>query len=252
MAAGKQRVVAVIPARYGSTRFPAKVLAKLQGKAIVQWVYERVSRAGLEETLVATDDQRVFDCVRSFGGQAVMTSPNHPTGTDRIAEAVRDVAADIVLNVQGDEPLIPPDVVRQLADGMRARPEVEMGTVAVPLDPDGPLFRDPNVVKVVVDRQDLALYFSRAPIPHARDTRPAAAQPLHHWGLYAFRRDFLQRFVSWPRGVLEACENLEQLRALENGARIWVLRGHRQTVGIDVPADLARAEALLASGQFEL
>ena len=246
MANAPQRVVAVIPARYGSTRFPAKVLAPICGKPMVQWVYERTARSErVDETLVATDDERVAACVRGFGGKVALTSPRHQTGTDRIAEALQGRQADLILNVQGDEPLIPPAVLDGLVEAMQARPEAEMGTVAVPLAPDSAEFRDPNVVKCVRAASGYALYFTRAPAPHARDARPADAAPLRHWGIYAFRRPFFDRFVTLPRSPLERCESLEQLRALEHGARIFVLVSREVTVGVDVPADVAKVEALM-------
>ncbi len=240
------RAVAVIPARHASTRFPGKPLALIAGKPMIQRVYERVLQAKrVDRVIVATDDERIRACVQAFGGQAMMTAADHPTGTDRIAEAVREIDADLVLNVQGDEPLIPPSVLDDLLAHMQAHPELPMGTVAVPIDPDGPDFADPNVVKVVLDREQRALYFSRSPIPYARGERGAGAQPLHHWGVYAYRRDFLYAFIGWPQGTLEECEKLEQLRALEHGARIFVHISHEHPVGVDVPADVARVEALL-------
>jgi len=246
MADTPQRVVAVIPARYGSTRFPAKVLAPIAGKPMVQRVYERAAQARrVHDVLVATDDERVAACVRGFGGQVVMTSPQHQTGTDRIAEALRGRPADLVVNVQGDEPLLPPAVVDDLIAALAARPAADMGTVAVPLAPDSAAFRDPNVVKCVRAVSGYALYFTRAPVPYARDDRPAAALPLRHGGLYAFRRAFLDRFVALPRSPLECCESLEQLRAVEHGARLFVLISDEATVGVDVPADIATVEALL-------
>ena len=241
------RAIAVIPARYGSTRFPGKVLARIAGKPMVQWVYERTCQAhGLAEVLVATDHEEVRRCVAAFGGRVVMTSPHHATGSDRIAEAIQGLTADLIVNVQGDEPLIPPDVLTELVAAMRAHPQAQMGTVGVPLPAGSPDYQDPNVVKLVADADGYALYFSRAPIPYARQPLPPDVYPCRHWGLYAYQRAFLEQFVRWPQGVLERCESLEQLRALEHGARILVIRSHFQTVGVDVPADIAKAEALMA------
>lgn len=238
------RVAAVLPARFGSTRFPGKPLVKLGGKPMVQWAYERAAAATLvDEVLVATDDERIFQAVEAFGGRAVMTSSNHPTGTDRIAEAVQGLDAGLIVNVQGDEPLLPTDVVDELVRGMLAT-GAEMGTAASPFSTSGRDPADPNAVKVVLDRQGLALYFSRAPIPFCRQGG-TAVEPLLHWGLYAYRRDFLSKFVTWPAGILERCEMLEQLRALENGARIYVVRASGRTVGVDVPEDVQVVEALL-------
>ncbi len=246
MATDNKRVVAVIPARYASQRFPGKVLTPICGKPMIQWVYERTAAAALiDETIVATDDERVRQCVEGFGGCAAMTSPEHKTGTDRIAEAIRDVNADLVVNVQGDEPMVPPDVLDRLVQAMLERPEAEMGTIAVPLDSSSADFHDPNVVKAVAGVSGYALYFSRAPVPCARDARPEEARPLRHWGIYAFRRDYLETFVSLPQGPLERCENLEQLRALEHGAKIFVLNSKQATIGVDVPADVPKVEALM-------
>jgi 3-deoxy-manno-octulosonate cytidylyltransferase (CMP-KDO synthetase) len=195
--------------------------------------------------LVATDDERIADCVRGFGGEVAMTSANHPTGTDRIAEAIRDVPADLIVNVQGDEPLIPPAVLDQLVEHMHQQPTARMGTIARPLALDDPDTQNPNVVKVVRDRAGFALYFSRSLIPYGRGVRDAHAQPLHHWGVYAYRRDFLYEFIAWPQGSLEQCEQLEQLRALEHGARIFVLVAPVRSIGVDVPGDVAKVEAQL-------
>jgi 3-deoxy-manno-octulosonate cytidylyltransferase (CMP-KDO synthetase) len=242
----KPRVIGVIPARFASSRFPGKVLATIAGKPMVQWVYERARLARqLDDLLIATDDDRVVQACRSFGAQAVLTSPNHATGSDRIAEAIRGRPADLIVNIQGDEPLVPPSVLDDLVAAMLARPQADMGTVAVPIPAEAPELHDPNVVKVVCDAQDFALYFSRAPIPFARHPRTARTVPLRHWGIYAFRRSFFEAFVAWPQGDLECCESLEQLRALEHGGRIFVLRGQVQTVGVDVPEDVPRAEALM-------
>jgi 3-deoxy-manno-octulosonate cytidylyltransferase (CMP-KDO synthetase) len=243
------RVLAVIPARWGSQRFPGKVLASICGKPMVQWVWERVSEATrVDEVVVATDDERVAECVESFGGRVLLTSKDHRSGTDRVGEAVRALDAAWVLNAQADEPLIPPSVVDRLAETLCARPELEMGTVAVPMDPADPDLRDPDVVKVVVSAAGEALYFSRSPIPFARDGWPEGARPLRHWGIYAFRRDYLERFVALPQSTLERCESLEQLRALEDGARILVLSAEEQTLGVDRPDDIRRVEALIRGG----
>jgi len=197
--------------------------------------------------VVATDDQRILDAVVSFGGRAAMTRTDHPTGTDRIAEVVRSLAADLVLNVQGDEPLIPPRVLGELVRQMRET-GADMGTAAVPFCRTGRDPADTNAVKVVVDARSMALYFSRALIPHCR-SGGTPVEPLLHWGLYAYRREFLMAFVAWPRGRLETCEMLEQLRALEHGARIYVLQTEQVSTGVDVPADVALVERLLPQAQ---
>ena len=241
-----QKTVAVIPARYGSTRFPGKPLALIAGRPMIQWCYENTSRCKeLSDVLVATDDARIVDAVKAFGGRAVMTSPNHPTGTDRIAEAAGFVPdADLILNVQGDEPLMSPEVLSELIQKMR-QSRAEMGTVAVPFSCTDRDPQDPNAVKVVLDASGNALYFSRSLIPYPRQGGTPVA-PLLHWGLYAYRRDFLYSFVKWPKGRLEECEKLEQLRALENGAKISVIVTDRQSAGVDVPEDIAHVEKLIA------
>ena len=238
------RTIAVIPARYGSTRFPGKPLALIAGKPMVQWCYESTSKCKeLDDVLVATDDQRIADAVAAFCGKAVMTAPNHATGTDRIAEAIQGDAADLILNVQGDEPLMSADVLSRLIRKMRES-GAEMGTAAVPFKETGRDPMDPNAVKVVVDKQGFALYFSRSLIPYPRKGC-TPVEPLLHWGLYAYRREFLNSFVTWERGTLEACESLEQLRALENGARICVIITNERSVGVDVPEDIALVEKLI-------
>lgn len=238
------KTIAVIPARYGSTRFPAKPLALIAGKPMIQWTYESTCKcADFDEVLVATDDERIRLVVAGFGGTAVMTSENCRSGTDRIWEAIQGRAADLVVNVQGDEPLIPASVLHQLVSQMRES-GADMGTVAVPFSVAGRDPQDPNAVKVVLDARQFALYFSRAPIPFQRQGGEAC-EPLLHWGLYAYTRDFLERFVAWPTGRLEACEKLEQLRALENGAKICVLVTNERTADVDVPEDIARVEELI-------
>ncbi len=238
------RTIAVIPARYGSTRFPGKPLALIAGKPMVQWCYESTSKCKeLDDVLVATDDQRIVDAVTSFGGKAVMTSPNHATGTDRIAEAIQGDSADLILNVQGDEPLMSANVLSRLILTMRES-GAEMGTAAVPFKETGRDPMDPNAVKVVVDKRGFALYFSRSLIPFPRKGG-VPVEPLLHWGLYAYRRDFLNSFVKWERGTLEACESLEQLRALENGAKISVIVTNERSVGVDVHEDIELVEKLI-------
>ncbi|NMA45955.1 MAG: 3-deoxy-manno-octulosonate cytidylyltransferase [Lentisphaerae bacterium] len=239
-----ERCVAVIPARYGSTRFPGKPLALIAGKPMIQWCYESTRACqDFAEVIVATDDERIRAAVSAFGGQAVMTSTTHQTGTDRIAEAVEGIDADLIVNVQGDEPLMSAQVLTQLVALMR-QSSAEMGTAAVPFTATGRDPADVNAVKVVVDRRGYALYFSRSLIPYPRQGGTAVT-PLLHWGLYAYRRDFLYDFVKWERGSLEGCEMLEQLRALENGARILVLQTTERSVGVDVPSDVAEVEKLL-------
>ncbi len=240
------RVVVCIPARYGSTRFPAKVLAKIGGKPMVQWVYERASKASADEVLVATDDQRVMEAVKAFGGRAVMTRTEHPSGTDRIWEAVKGLDCGIVINVQGDEPFIEPSAIEQLIDALKSRSDAQMATIVVRTTREQ-IGANPNMVKAVLDAQGYALYFSRSAVPFLRDGGTEC--PLHlHWGVYGYRRTALERFVSLREGTLEKCEKLEQLRALENGMRIFCLvRDSKAGPGVDTPEDLVKAEEFLAS-----
>ena len=240
-----KRTVAVLPARYGSTRFPGKPLAMIAGKPMIQWCYESTSKcADLDDVIVATDDSRILDAVHAFGGKAVMTSSEHQTGTDRIAEAVSGIDADLIVNVQGDEPLMSATVLSQLIRTMRET-GAEMGTAAVPFSKAGRDPQDPNAVKVIVDNKGFAIYFSRSLIPYPRKGG-VPVEPLLHWGLYAYRRDFLYEFVKWERGRLEACESLEQLRALENGAKISVIVTPERSVGVDVPEDIEYVEKMIA------
>ena len=205
-------VVIAIPARYASTRFPAKPLARLCGKPMIQHVYEKAAASKADLVLVATDHEEIARCVESFGGNAVMTAESHPSGTDRIAEAIAGIDCDLVINIQGDEPLLPTAVINELIDVMLTHPEYEMGTVAVPADREK-IADNPNNVKVVFGSDHRALYFSRAPIPFLRTGGTAAPMWLH-WGIYAYRRSALEQFIQLPPGSLENCEKLEQLRAL--------------------------------------
>lgn len=242
-------VVAVIPARYASTRFPGKPLAAIAGKPMIQWVYEQATRSNVAATVVATDDPRIAECVAGFGGRYVMTAATHATGTDRIAEAIREINGHVIINIQGDEPLIPVTIINDLARHMTGPAAPDMATVAVPIDATDAEFTNPNVVKVVIDNGGNALYFSRAAIPHRRDPESGDVRPLWHWGVYAYRRAFLEQFASWPQSALERHEKLEQLRALENGARILVLIRDERIVGVDVPEDIEKVEAMLRSGE---
>ena len=236
----KIKTAAVIPARYGSTRFPGKVLAELCGKPMIQWVYEKAAASIADEVIIATDEPKVAKVVEGFGGRAVMTSPNHPSGTDRISEAVQGLDCDIIINVQGDEPLIPTSVIDGLIRKMQEDASIEMGTVAVPRL-RSEIENDPNKVKVVFDERNFALYFSRSMLPYLREGGKDTKTYLH-WGIYAYRRETLDRFVRLPEGRLESCEKLEQLRALENGIRIYVMLSDLESIGVDTPEDLKRAE----------
>ncbi len=241
-------IVGILPARWGSTRFPGKPLHRIAGKPLIQHVWERCSRCErLDELLVATDDARILEACEAFGARACMTASDHPTGTDRLAEAVRAVpAASHVVNIQGDEPLISPALVDELAGLMAADPALEMATAANPMAAGDPAVDDPNVVKVVRALDGRALYFSRSPLPHFR--QHAGTTPvLRHKGIYAYRRDFLERFVSWPPAPLECAESLEQLRALENGASIRVVLTDDTSPGVDTPEQAREIERLLAA-----
>jgi 3-deoxy-manno-octulosonate cytidylyltransferase (CMP-KDO synthetase) len=239
--------VVIIPARYGSMRFPGKVLADLEGKPIIRWVYEKASASVADEVYVATDDGKVFSAVEAFGGKAVMTSVAHPSGTDRIREAVCKACpdADIIVNVQGDEPLLPTSVIDKLISCMKSAESIEMATVAVP-SRRSEIAGNPNIVKAVVDSGNFALYFSRSPIPFLREG--GEDMPLYrHWGIYAYRRKALEKFVSLPESALEKCEKLEQLRALENGLRIYVVIADCESIGVDTPEDLETVRKFLKS-----
>lgn len=243
----QDRVAVVIPSRYASTRFPAKPLAMLCGKPMVQHVYEKAAASSADLTVVATDHQAIFNTVVGFGGRAVMTAESHPSGTDRIAEAVSKLGeeVDIVINVQGDEPLIPTSVIDELIAIMKCDPTIEMATVAVP---GNRRTMTENNVKVVFGEDRFALYFSRSMIPFLRAGGVEAPVYLH-WGIYAYRKNTLDRFVALPPGRLENCEKLEQLRALENGIRIYVHLSELESIGIDTPEDLVRAEKKLLEGK---
>jgi len=234
-------VAVVIPARYASVRLPGKTLLRQTGKYLVQHVYERSSLASrVDEVVIATDDERVRAAVESFGGRAVMTSPEHRSGTDRVAEAARGLEADIIVNVQGDEPEVEPDAIDLAVQLLGRHPDADMSTLAAPTC-DQREVRDPNLVKVVLDGRGYALYFSRAPIPASKsypDFPPGDDHVyLAHIGIYGFRRDFLLRFANLDRTPLEKYEGLEQLRALENGYKIVVGVCSYRASGIDTPED---------------
>lgn len=245
----------VIPARYASSRLPGKPLADIAGKPMVVRVAERAARSGADEIIIATDDARVRDAVADAGYRAVMTSPDHASGTDRIAEVAGILGCaedDILVNVQGDEPLIPPELIRDCALALTTHEDAAVATLAHPIH-DEAEFRNPNVVKVVTDEQGYALYFSRAPIPWPRDafaagqSLPPDVQVLRHIGLYAYRASFLGTFVSLAPAPLERFEMLEQLRALWHGYRIAVtVTPDSPGAGVDTPEDLERVRALFA------
>lgn len=242
------RILGLIPARYASSRFPGKPLALIAGRPLIQHVVDRCRQAtALMETIVATDDDRIREAVQKFC-RVEMTAPSHPSGTDRIAEVAERHPCEAVVNIQGDEPLIDPAVIDAVAEALA---ESGMSTAATPIQ-DPAEYDNPNVVKVVVNAADNALYFSRRTIPYVREAAHApleeqmAAFPfLKHLGIYGYRREILLRLVQLPVSPLERAERLEQLRALENGITIAVRRVHYDSVGVDVPADIQRVEKLL-------
>jgi 3-deoxy-manno-octulosonate cytidylyltransferase (CMP-KDO synthetase) len=248
------QVLGIIPARYASTRFPGKPLARIAGKTLIQRVVERCQRARtLSEVVVATDDTRIWEVAQEFC-RAEMTRPEHPSGTDRIAEVAARGECDAVVNIQGDEPLMDPAVIDAVVRGLK---DSEMSTAAAPIRFEEE-YDNPNVVKVVVNAAGRALYFSRRTVPYLREAasrsvnEQLAAFPfLKHLGIYGYRRDTLLRLVKLPVSPLENAEKLEQLRALENGIPIAVIQTDYDSVGVDVPADVKRVEAILkSSGQL--
>ena len=249
----ESKVIAVIPARWGSSRFPGKPLALIKGKPMIQWVFEQTSKAkSVSEVIVATDDSRILDTVNNFGGNAIMTSVNHESGTDRVAEVIRNKNCEIVVNVQGDEPLIPPVnidlVVQPLLEGI---PESTVTLRILIKSYDNLL--DRNITKVVVNKSSSALYFSKAMIPWDRDDiiQNSSVDPLKpfwykHIGLYAYRKNFLMEFGSLPSSSLEQIEKLEQLRILENGYNIKVVETNLDSIGVDCIEDLVMIEKRLS------
>lgn len=243
-------VIAVIPARYQSSRFPGKMIAPLAGKPLVQHTYERALQAKhVHDVCVAADDQRIADALAPYDTKVVMTRPDHPSGTDRIAEVAADSNADIVVNVQGDEPLIDPHMIDEVVAALLSDEGAVMSTPVRRIT-DPATIADPNAVKVVMDKTNRALYFSRAPIPYRRDPDGGPAEGVRHWyhvGLYAYRREFLLEFAQMPPAPLEQTEMLEQLRAIENGYAIHVVETQYESIGVDTPEDLERVRAALES-----
>ena len=253
------KVACVIPARYASQRFPGKVLAKLAGRPLIQWVYEQACQAKkVDLVIVATDDKRVEECVRDFGGRVVITSPNHKSGTDRVAEVAQGLSCSVVVNVQGDEPLVPPEAIDQAVELLVKEPGSKMATLATPIT-DGQDLLNPHLVKVVVDGEGNALYFSRAPIPFPRSRLGGDGiegdglsflppGPFYrHVGLYVYRRSFLLKLASLPVAAIEEVEKLEQLRVLAAGFRIKVAVTSYSGFGVDTPEDLCRLKKMLSN-----
>lgn len=245
--------VVIIPARYASTRLPAKPLADIAGKPMLQHVYERARRSRADRVVIATDDARIQDAALAFGAEVVMTASSHESGSDRLNEAATKLGLapeTIIVNVQGDEPLIPPAIIDQVATNLAAHADYGMATLSASLDHPAQLF-EPSVVKVVADKNGRALYFSRASIPYSRKHFPAQPDDLTPWqrhiGIYAYRVGFLQQFVGWSPAPIEQLESLEQLRALWNGAAIHVQAACEVPApGVDTPEDLQRLRQLLA------
>lgn len=249
----------IIPARYGASRFPGKPLADIAGKPMIQHVYERAEESGASQVLIATDDERIAAAARNFGADVAMTRSDHPSGTDRLAEVVEQRNLHdpmIVINLQGDEPLMQPSLIRQVADALAHRQEADIATLATPIVARTDVF-DPNVVKVVRDREGYAMYFSRAPIPWDRDnfkqeSDRLTAGYLRHLGIYGYRISFLRRYSCLSEVEVERAESLEQLRALWHGARIYVdVASSQPGPGVDTPEDLEKVLAIMRERMSE-
>lgn len=243
------KVIGVIPARYESTRFPGKPLAEIFGKPMIQWVYEASGKSSrLSGLIVATDDERIYKSVVSFGGSVVMTSKNCFSGTDRVAEAVRDISADIIINIQGDEPLLDYKALDFLVELFAADMNLKLATLVAPIKNREELSNS-NVVKVVMDNSDNCLYFSRSAIPFTRALEFNQIEFWRHVGIYAFEKDFLFKFTSYPQGNLEKAESLEQLRALENNVAIKAVKLKEwKGISIDTPQDLLAIKDIIKMG----
>lgn len=243
----KLRSIAIIPARYASTRLPEKPLINLCGKPMIQWVYERACRiANIDRVIVATDDQRILNAVQAFGGEAFLTPPEVTTGSERVGLLARDIDADVVINLQGDEPLISPTAVGDAIRKLYENPHLNVATLGFPIQTEEE-WLNPAVVKVIVDNEGNAIYFSRAPLPYHRDEEFRANLPLlyRHIGVYVYRKAFLMDFLTWPEGVLESKEKLEQLRILERGYKIKVVAADMFSPGVDTPEDVSGIEKMM-------
>jgi 3-deoxy-manno-octulosonate cytidylyltransferase (CMP-KDO synthetase) len=254
------KITAIIPARYGSTRFVGKPLADILGKPMIQYVYEGVSESRLiEDVIIATDDERIYEVVKNFGAKGILTSPKHTTGTDRIAEVARKLKSEIIVNIQGDEPLIKGSIIDKAIKPLIQDLEIPMGTIMTRIE-DFEDWLNPNVVKVVVDNNGFALYFSRSPIPFPRDMIkgdwfkldkfikwPFAKNIFKHIGVYVYRREFLIKYSKMKPTPIEKLEKLEQLRALENGYRIKVTKVNYKSISVDTPDDLKKVIDILSN-----
>ena len=245
------KILGVIPARFGSTRFPGKPLVSLQGRPLIQWTLEGAKKAKLlSDVIVATDDERIKKAVEDVGGKVVMTASELPTGSDRIHAAIQGLDCDVVINIQGDEPLVTGELVDRLAQVFIDEPSMDMATLAHPISEEE--LQSPNSVKVVLNHNDEALYFSRYAIPYSRNTAEKMGShegSLKHIGMYAYSKKFLKKFCEAPPAFIENAESLEQLRALYLGAKIKVIRVKEASLGVDTPEDLVRLEKLLSQGR---
>lgn len=245
------RIVGVIPARYASTRFPGKPLVMLQGRPLIQWTIEGAKKSRLiSDLIVATDDERIKKAAEAAGAQVIMTASDLPTGSDRIHAAIKDISCDVVVNIQGDEPLVTGELVDRLAQVFVDDPSLDMATLAHPISEEE--LQSSHAVKVVLNQRDEALYFSRYPVPYSRMKASEMGTYdgcLKHIGMYAYTKDFLARFCQEPPAFIERAESLEQLRALYLGAKIKVVRVKEASLGVDTPEDLARLEKILKSGE---
>jgi 3-deoxy-manno-octulosonate cytidylyltransferase (CMP-KDO synthetase) len=242
------KVIGVIPARYASSRFPGKIIASISGKPMIQRVYEQAIKSEmLDELIVAVDDQKVYDVVQSFGGKALMTAPHHQSGTERIAEVMEKMDGDIVVNIQGDQPLFDPNMIKETVQPLLDNPEIEMSTIKTKIDKE--FYDDPGVVKVVTDIKGYALYFSRSLIPYSRDNKKIDVY--EHVGLYVYRKDFLLKIAKMPQTSLEKIEALEQLKVLQNGYKIFVVEtkcDKASGMSVDTPEDLQNIEKIIKRG----
>jgi len=241
------KIIAFIPARYDSTRFPGKPLAIILDKPMIQHVFQNATSCPeVSDVIVATDDERIFQCVHDFGGKAVMTGKRHPSGTDRIAEATRKLNLDwedLIVNIQGDQPIFQPSAISQMIIPLMEDPDIPMSTLKYKISCESEV-QNPNHVKVVTDQKGFALFFSRLPVPFFRDSKSNAVH-YKHLGFYAYRMDFLKKFIGLPVGVLESAEKLEQLRALEHGFRVKVVETPFDSIEVDTPEDIKKVEDMM-------
>ncbi|MCI6152060.1 MAG: 3-deoxy-manno-octulosonate cytidylyltransferase [Fusobacterium perfoetens] len=244
------KFLGVIPARYGSSRLEGKPLKDICGHTMIEWVYKRVKNSDLDDVVVATDDKRIYDEVVKFGGKAVMTREDHPNGTSRIAEVCEKITdVDVIINIQGDEPLIEKDMINSLIDAFKKEPQLEMGTLKFKLDNQEDI-ENPNSVKVITDKNDYAIYFSRSVIPYPRNKNKDIYYK--HVGIYGYKREFVMEYSQWEQTSLEISESLEQLRVLENGHKIKVLETQYKIIGVDTVEELERVRQYIKANNITL